>query len=207
MGMTENSTRAIILGLVWICTAQTVFAGDGQGEAAAQHAVMAGTPQGEADNPVSDVQLIASAELAAPTAVARHATIVAPSLVGMRILRQGTNGFTCMPSNPNVPGPNQMCWDKAAQGWIDAIADHRDPPAGKVGFMYMLAGGTDLSNTDPFARKPSADHCIRTGPHIMIVGADPTFYDAYPRDADPDTTQPYVMWAGTPYQHLMVPVK
>ena len=25
--------------------------------------------------------------------------------------------------------------------------------------------------------------------------------------ADPDTSQPYVMWAGTPYEHLMIPVR
>jgi hypothetical protein len=29
----------------------------------------------------------------------------------------------------------------------------------------------------------------------------------YPKSADPDTSNPYVMWAGTPYQHLMIPVK
>jgi hypothetical protein len=41
----------------------------------------------------------------------------------------------------------------------------------------------------------------------MVVGADQGFYDLYPKGADPDTRAPYVMWAGTPYQHLMVPVK
>ena len=28
----------------------------------------------------------------------------------------------------------------------------------------------------------------------------------YPTEAKPDTTQPYVMWPGTPYAHLMIPV-
>src|SRR5579871_6818376 len=85
---------------------------------------------------------------------------------------------------------------------------HKDPPPGKVGFMYMLAGGTDASNTDPYASQPTAaNHWIKTGPHIMIVGADASFYDSYPKSPDPDTKQPYVMWAGTPYQHLMAPVK
>jgi hypothetical protein len=41
----------------------------------------------------------------------------------------------------------------------------------------------------------------------MVVGADPEFYAAYPSGPNPDTTQPYVMWAGTPYQHLMAPVR
>ena len=57
-------------------------------------------------------------------------------------------------------------------------------------------------------QKPTAaNHWVKTGPHVMVVGADASFYDAYPKSPDPDTTQPYVMWAGTPYQHLMAPVK
>jgi hypothetical protein len=31
--------------------------------------------------------------------------------------------------------------------------------------------------------------------------------EGYPRDAKADPTKPYVMWAGTPYEHLMLPVK
>ena len=101
-----------------------------------------------------------------------------------------------------------MCMDKAAMEWIHAYLSHATPPAGKVGFMYMLAGGTDASNTDPYAEKPTvSNHWVKTGPHVMVVGADASFYENYPKDADPDTSQPYVMWAGTPYQHLMAPVK
>jgi hypothetical protein len=101
-----------------------------------------------------------------------------------------------------------MCMDKNAMEWVHAWASHTSPTVGKVGFMYMLEGGTDASNTDPYAEKPTAtNHWIKTGPHVMIVGADPSFYDGYPKAADPDTSVPYVMWAGTPYQHLMAPVK
>lgn len=85
---------------------------------------------------------------------------------------------------------------------------HKTPVSGKIGFMYMLAGGTDASNTDPYATKPSADNVwVKTGPHVMIVGAEASFYDMYPKTANPDTSAPYVMWPGTPYQHLMIPVK
>jgi len=41
----------------------------------------------------------------------------------------------------------------------------------------------------------------------MIVGATPEFYGMYPKNADPDTSVPYVMWSGTDYQHLMIPVR
>jgi hypothetical protein len=156
-----------------------------------------------------DAQLIASAMTAAPAKVAGGATIVAMEASGtMRTLRKGTNAFTCMPDNPATPGPDPMCMDKNAMEWVHALVAHQPPPPGKVGFMYMLAGGTDASNTDPYAAKPEAsNHWIKTGPHIMILGADAAFYDSYPKSPDPDTSVPYVMWAGTPYQHLMAPVK
>ena len=72
----------------------------------------------------------------------------------------------------------------------------------------MLAGGTDASNTDPYATKPEANNnWVKTGPHVMVVGADASFYDSYPKGAKPDTSVPYVMWSGTPYQHVMIPTK
>ena len=155
----------------------------------------------------SEKQLIASAMSAAPSAVAKGAKIVAMDDKGMHTLREGSNAFTCMPDNPATPGPDPMCADKNAMAWVDAWVGHKAPPSGKVGLMYMLSGGTDASNTDPYATKPEAgNHWIKTGPHVMIVGGDAAFYDSYPKSADPDTKEPYVMWAGTPYQHLMAPV-
>lgn len=167
----------------------------------------AGMPHGKAK--MSDSQMIKSAMQAAPAKVAAGATIVAVGEDGkMRTLREGKNGFTCMPDNPTTPGPDPMCMDKAALEWAGAWMAHQTPASGKVGFMYMMVGGTDASNTDPYATKPGADkHWVKTGAHVMLVGAEPAFYEMYPKGADPDTAVPYVMWAGTPYQHLMVPVK
>jgi hypothetical protein len=157
----------------------------------------------------SDKQMIASAMSAAPAKVGQGATIVAMEAEGkMRTLREGKNGFTCMPDNPATPGPDPMCMDKNAMEWVHAWIARKPPAAGKVGFMYMLAGGTDASNTDPYAAKPEPNNnWVKTGPHVMVVGADASFYDSYPKSPKPDTTMPYVMWPGTPYQHLMVPVK
>jgi len=167
------------------------------------------TMKSAAAGAMSDQDIIKSATAAAPDKVAKGATVVAMDASGkMRTVRKGTNGFTCMGDNPETPGPDPMCMDKNAMDWVHAYLSHSTPPAGKVGFMYMLAGGTDASNTDPYAKEPtSANHWVKTGPHVMIVGANPGFYDSYPKNADPDTSMPYVMWAGTPYQHLMAPVK
>lgn len=149
---------------------------------------------------------IASAMSAAPAAVGRNATIVAMAEDGsMKTLREGSNGWTCMPDSPATPGPDPMCMDANALKWGMAWMSHGEPPAETPGFMYMLEGGTDASNTDPYATKPDGDW-IKTGPHVMIVGSMKAL-EGYPSGPNPDTSVPYVMWAGTPYAHLMIPVE
>lgn len=164
---------------------------------------------GKSDAEPDDHALMRSAMSAAPAKVAAGATLVAMQADGsMRTLRSGRNGFTCMPDNPATPGPDPMCMDANALAWAHAWIGRTPPAQGKVGFMYMLEGGTDASNTDPYAAQPTpGNHWVKTGPHVMIVGADPAFYALYPRAADPDTSVPYVMWPDTPYEHLMIPVK
>ena len=48
-----------------------------------------------------------------------------------------------------------MCGDANAMEWLMAMVEKKEPPEGKVGFIYMLAGGSDGSNTDPFAMEPA----------------------------------------------------
>jgi hypothetical protein len=75
-----------------------------------------------------------------------------------------------------------------------------------MGFAYMLAGDSGTNNVDPYAAGEHAhDHWVVQGPHIMIVGPTVTSM-GYPMTADADPTGPYVMWANTPYAHLMIPV-
>lgn len=188
---------------VAVCVLMSMHAAAAAADKPMQHGAKADTAS------ASDSKMIKSAKQAAPRKVADGATIVAMDADGkMRTLAEGKNGFTCMPDNPATPGPDPMCMDKAALEWASAWIGHKEPAKGKVGFMYMLAGGTDASNTDPYATKPEAgNHWVKTGAHVMIVGAEPAFYDLYPKAADPDTSVPYVMWPGTPYQHLMVPIK
>ena len=100
-----------------------------------------------------------------------------------------------------------MCLDANAMAWVEALIAHQPPPEGKPGMMYMLAGGSDASNTDPYASGPKSDnHWIATGPHVMMVGAKGAL-QGYLRGADPDTSEPYAMWPDTPYEHLMLPVR
>ena len=156
----------------------------------------------------SDAEAIASAESAAPAAVAKDAEIVTFDAQGnMRTVRKGTNGYTCMPDNPDSPGPDPMCVDKGGMAWTMAFVSHKDPPKGVIGFAYMLAGGSDPNNMDPFATKPPPGRqWVTTGPHVMLINVGDLVKD-YPTAKQPDTSKPYVMYPNTPYAHIMVPVK
>lgn len=150
---------------------------------------------------------VASAMAAAPAAIADGAVIVAANPDGtMKVLREGKNGWTCMPDNPNTPGKDPMCMDANALKWAEAWIAHKTPPANNVGLMYMLAGGSDASNMDPFGTKPAeGQEWVETGPHVMVVGSD-SLNALYPGGPKPDTSKPYVMFGGTPYAHVMMPV-
>ena len=157
----------------------------------------------------SDEELIKNATSAAPEEVAADAAVIAMAADGtMKTLREGTNNFTCMPDNPGSPGNDPMCLDQNGMGWADAWMHKTNPPEGKVGFGYMLQGGSDASNSDPHATEPAAGgEWVDTGPHVMIFNAG-DMGSTYPSQKDnPDTKQPYVMWPGTPYEHLMIPVE
>lgn len=159
-------------------------------------------------NGVGGNDQISSAESAAPASIAHQASIVVPDAKGnVKTLRAGSNGWTCIPDTPSTPGPDPMCWDQNAGKWLDAYMGHKTPPTNVVGVIYMLAGGSDPGNTDPYAAKPhQGEDWVTTGPHIMIVGSKEVL-SGYPGGIKPNTAAPYVMWTGTPYAHLMVPIK
>ncbi len=152
---------------------------------------------------LTDQQLMERLSTAAPQRVLERATILNMGQDGqMRVVRQGDNGWTCMD-----PGGAPMCADQAAMEWAQAWQSHGPAPQ-KLGFIYMLNGDTGASNTDPYAKEQTPDNnWIRTGSHVMIVGAEAqSMMQGYPREAKADPNSPYVMWPGTPYEHLMLPV-
>lgn len=209
----RNVIPQLRLGLLLAATAALALAGcDRGGDAADANAsaeavdVNAGADAGGNAGAAADP--IESAMAAAPAPVSGNATIVQARPDGsMTTLREGNNGWTCMPDNPVSPGPDPMCMDRNALAWARAWMEHREPPMDRPGFMYMLAGGSDASNTDPYAEAPAVGNdWIETGPHVMIVGST-AILNGYPTGPSPDTSLPYVMWAGTPYAHLMIPIR
>jgi len=158
---------------------------------------------------MSDADLIKLALSAAPEAIAKDATIIAMDAEHKtRTLRQGSGQWTCMPGHADPANPDPMCGDKNAMEWASAWIGHKEPPSNKVGFMYMLRGDGGASNTDPYATKEApGNNWVKTGAHVMIVGSGAKMLDGYPREAKADPAKPYVMWPGTPYEHLMLPVQ
>jgi hypothetical protein len=144
--------------------------------------------------------------------VAKDAAIMdwgATPTAPMKELRKGTNGWMCMPSTPTQFGGaasgDPMCLDKAWSTWAGAWTAKKDPPAGLSGVAYMLKGDRGASNTDPFATGPTAtNQWIVSPPHTMVLFPNLSALDAYP--TDPHNGGPWVMWKGTKYAHLMVPV-
>jgi uncharacterized protein YgiM (DUF1202 family) len=150
---------------------------------------------------ISDTAYTAQALSAAPKAIAREAGVVRMDADGkMKTLRESKNGFTCM-----IIATDKMCNDANSMEFFGAMLK-KQTPTDKLGISYMLTGDQGASNTDPTATKKTADnHWVVTGPHIMVTGtASKTL--GYPETADADPTKPFMMWAGTPYEHAMVPV-
>ncbi len=120
------------------------------------------------------------------------------------VLKEGDNGYTCLPTPAMLSGYAPMCMDAEWMKWADAWANRKPYKAETLGISYMLSGDEGASNIDPYAAGPTADNqWIEEGAHLMIL-APPELLNAFP--TDPHNGGPYVMWKGTPYAHLMVPV-
>ena len=152
---------------------------------------------------------IQNAMSAAPRTVAKDATIMDwPAKEGDEptVLRKGTNEWTCFPDDPGTPGNDPMCLDKMWMVWAQGWMTKREPKITTTGMAYMLQGGSTASNSDPFAKKPApGQKWMKEQPHIMLLvpgKLDPKLYSSNPRSGGP-----WIMWGGTPYEHLMVPVK
>ena len=144
---------------------------------------------------------LADALSAAWPGMAKNATVV--DWEG-NVLKEGSNGYTCLPSPPMLTGSSPMCMDSEWMKWADAWQNKKEFAAESLGISYMLAGDEGASNIDPYAEGPTEDNeWIEEGAHLMII-APAKLLDAFP--TDPENGGPYVMWKGTPYAHLMVSV-
>ncbi|HUK11216.1 MAG TPA: hypothetical protein VLX09_25345, partial [Stellaceae bacterium] len=149
-------------------------------------------------------RLIDDALSAAPPSIARAATVMDWN---HRVLRQGNGVYFCFPTPQDTRprGREPMCLDKVWMAWLDAWMYAKPFKADGIGVAYMLAGDAGASAIDPYAAGPTADNRWAVdGPHLMIILPDTTGLEGLPTDAS--SGGPWVMWKGTPYAHIMVPV-
>ena len=171
---------------------------------------------GEPDAPHTSAEWqIWAYSTAAPAYIAGDATVLGPD---MSVLREGSNGWTCLPVNPRGQSDPEngwvdaheampLCGDTEVFKWISAYLSDETPVMDKDGYAWMLHGDMGEDNTTPktLTKEESAEgQWIESGPHLMRMPADPSTLDGMTTDFT--TGSPYVMFAGTVYAHVMYPM-
>ena len=150
---------------------------------------------------------------AAPIFIASFAPVVGGD---GEILREGTNGWTCMSLNPR-PFPKMgwksphdampACADSEGLKWIQAAVNRKKPSLIRDTFIWMLHGDVGENNMrmGVLDKEDSAPgHWIESGPHLMLMPKDTASLNGF--HADFSRGEPYVMMPGSDYAHLMIPL-
>jgi hypothetical protein len=137
----------------------------------------------------SDAEKTASALEAGPEFVTQKATVLdyptSPS-GEFRVLRAGTNAWTCLPGLPEGAHDEPGCFDQVFLQFIkDSIAS-RTPDVQRVGISYMY-GGKWVPNESHAMGSGKEFH---VGPHIMIIGLDQKMMQTLNQDGS--NGEPYV---------------
>jgi hypothetical protein len=171
----------------------------------ASYVAVAETPEPEA----SDEEKIADASRSAPKGLVADARILDwPEEPGgeFRVLREGTNGWNCLPDFRGDSNYAPECFDDEWLAFLKAYLEGRQPSTKRIGLSYMLNARWAVSNTDRAATAPTADNQWREGgSHLMLVVPDPAMLEWFPTEPTPNSGA-YAMFSGTPYAHLMIPV-
>jgi hypothetical protein len=163
---------------------------------------VAGRQDADAKTKIEDAMRAGPSSISEKAAIVDYEMDAAGKFV---VLRAGSNGWTCFPDTPGTPSDDPMCLDQTWMDWMDAYMSGKAPDTKVPGLAYMLQGASDASNTDPFATEPAAgEEWVTSPPHLMILV--PGKLDQTAFSTDYHAGGPWVMWAGTPYEHLMVPV-
>jgi hypothetical protein len=138
---------------------------------------------------------------AAPPNVASSAKVADTVEKGnMTVLRDGHNGFTCVPGHVGVVGDGPASMDEAAvQGTLDWMAHKPKPTNTRPGIIYQLACDSDWSATDPWATSGTPHKWVAGW--VLVFPFDPKTSGLSDQLQDHGT---WIMWAGTPYAHLMI---
>lgn len=158
-----------------------------------------------AKKPTTSEEWMKLAESAAPTAVAKDATVLIPGADGKLVeARKGSNGFTCLPDLNDTPALDPICLDEAANQWAASMMNNEPKPANTVpGISYMAKGGQHWEKDGKILMKEESGAKIINEPaHWMVMWPFEEKLTGLP--VMPNPSGVYIMFAGTPYAHLMV---
>ena len=135
----------------------------------------------------TDTDKIASAMRAGPAFITENATVLDwPPKPGeeYRVIRKGSNEWTCLPAIPGYPHDEPYCVDPIFLRWIQDSLASRTPHIDRIGISYMYLGAWKS------AKDGSSGHDFHVGPHLMIVGPHEDEFQGFNRDAT--NGMPYV---------------
>ncbi len=152
--------------------------------------------------PVTDAEKIADALRGGPAFITKDATVLDwPSAPGgeYRLLRKGSNEWTCLPAIPGYPHDEPGCFDPIFLRWMQDSLAGRTPQIDRIGISYMYFGAWQ-------SKDGSSSHEFHVGPHLMIVSPHQDDFQGFNRD--PSNGMPYV--AHLPHRtelYLVMPVR
>ena len=148
---------------------------------------------------------------AAPAFIGDYATVIGAS---GKVIRKGSNGWRCEPFMPMPEGgfktPHEAapaCSDANAVAWANAYKSQQKPELEADGWIWMLHGDLGVDNFKPYTdgqKNMGHKYFIESGAHLMLMPKDPSSMDG--QSTDYTNGGPYVMFKGTPYVHMMIPV-
>src|SRR5258707_3369362 len=100
-------------------------------------------PQSPDRLPVTDAEKIADALRAGPAFITKDATVLDwPSARGgeYRLLRRGSNEWTCLPAIPGYPHDEPGRFDPIFLRWMQDSLAGRTPHLDRIGILYMYLG-------------------------------------------------------------------
>jgi hypothetical protein len=137
----------------------------------------------------TDAEKIASAASAGPKFVTQNAAVLDyPASPGgeYRVLRAGTNGWTCLPGVAEAAHDEPGCFDQVFLQFIQDSSAGRTPNVQSVGISYMYLGKWLPNKSHAMG---SGDE-FHVGPHIMIIGLDQKILQTLNQDGS--NGEPYV---------------
>lgn len=135
--------------------------------------------------PVTDAEKIADALRAGPAFVTKDATVLDwPSAPGgeYRLLRKGSNEWTCLPAIPGYPHDEPGCFDPIFLRWVQDSLAGGTPHIDRIGISYMYVGA--------WAKSAKGGEEFHVGPHLMIVSPNQDDFQGFNRD--PSNGMPYI---------------